>query len=95
MAGKGRSARACRAHLRRHGTTAALSEGAADPLAGRRRRHERPRAPGRAVHRRRDAVDRRFHRLGQGRGSATRHERQPGRHLAALAPAGTPARRGT
>ncbi|WP_208881878.1 hypothetical protein [Streptomyces sp. PBH53] len=91
MAGEGRSARACRAHLRRHGTTAALSEGAADPLAGRRRRHARPRAPGRAVHRRRDAVD----RLGQGRGSATRHERQPGRHLAALAPAGTPARRGT
>ncbi|MCX4996483.1 hypothetical protein OG739_27700 [Streptomyces longwoodensis] len=58
-------------------------------LAGRRRRRERPWGFGGTVHRRRNVVERCFHRLKQWRGLALRYERQPGRHLAALSLDGT------
>ncbi|TKS96426.1 hypothetical protein E4U91_35885 [Streptomyces lasalocidi] len=69
--------------MRRRGIKATIPE-RVDQLAGRRRRRERPRACDRAVYRRRNVVERCFHRLKQWRGSATRCDKQPDRYLAAI-----------
>ncbi|MGV9344873.1 transposase [Streptomyces spiralis] len=60
-----------------------------DQLAGRRRRRERPCGFDRALYRRRNVVERCFHRLKQWRGIATRYDKQPGRYLAAITLAST------
>ncbi|MFF8848375.1 transposase [Streptomyces sp. NPDC015127] len=60
-----------------------------DHLAGRRRRRERPCSFDKAVYRRRNVVERCFHRLKQPRGIATRYEKPPGRHLTAITQAST------
>lgn len=55
--------------------------------ANRRRRGSaggRPAGFDRERHRRRNEVERCFHRLKQWRGIATRYEKQPGRYLAAI-----------
>ncbi|WP_405887135.1 IS5 family transposase [Streptomyces longwoodensis] len=88
VADKGYSARTFRAYLRRRGIKATIPE-RVDQLAGRRRRRERPCGFDRAVYRRRNVVERCFHRLKQWRGIATRYEKQPGRYLAAITLAST------
>ncbi|KUH39057.1 transposase [Streptomyces kanasensis] len=60
-----------------------------DQLAGRKRRRERPCGFDRAVYRRRNIVERCFHRLKQWRGIATRYDKRPDRYLAAVTLAGT------
>nr|WP_234352105.1 MULTISPECIES: transposase [unclassified Streptomyces] len=65
------------------------SHGRTDQLASRRRRRERPCGFDQAAYRRRNVVERRFHRLKQWRGIATRYDKHPGRHLAAITLAGT------
>ncbi|MEU5628306.1 MULTISPECIES: transposase [Streptomyces] len=83
VADKGYSGRSFRACLRRRGIKAAIAE-RVDQLAGRRRRRERPCGFDAAVHRRRNVVERCFHRVKQWRGIATRYGKQPGRYLAAV-----------
>jgi transposase len=75
VADKGYSARSSRAYLRRRGIKATIPE-RVDQLAGRRRRRERDCGFDRTVHRRRNVVERCFHRLKQWRGIATRSTRR-------------------
>ncbi|MGA5648810.1 transposase [Streptomyces seoulensis] len=82
------SARAFRAYLRRRGIKATISE-RIDQLAGRRRRREQPCGFDRAAYRRRNVVERCFHRLKQWRGIATRYDKHPDRYLAAITLAST------
>jgi len=83
VADKGYSARTFRAYLRKRGIKATIPE-RVDQLAGRRRRRERPCGFDPAVYRRRNVVERCFHRLKQWRGIATRYDKQswplPRRH---------------
>ncbi|MYS88706.1 IS5 family transposase [Streptomyces sp. SID5464] len=88
VADKGYSARSFRAYSRRRGTKATVPE-RVDQLAGRRRRRERPCGFDRSLYRRRNVVERCFHRLKQWRGIATRYDKQPGRYLAAITLAST------
>ncbi|MFJ1598325.1 transposase [Streptomyces sp. NPDC088261] len=89
VADKGHPARTFRAYLRRRGIKATTPE-RADQLAARRRHRERPRRFDRATHRRRNTVERRFHRPKQWRTIATRYDTRPDRYLAAITPASTP-----
>ncbi|KUJ68100.1 transposase [Streptomyces albus subsp. albus] len=88
VADKGYSARAFRSYLRRRGIKATIPE-RTDQLAGRRRRRERPCGFDRASYRRRNVVERCFHRLKQWRGIATRYDKRPDRYLAAITLAST------
>ncbi|MDI1456485.1 IS5 family transposase [Streptomyces sp. ATE26] len=88
VADKGYSARSFRAYLRRRGIKATIPE-RVDQLAGRRRRRERPCGFDRAVYRRRNVVERCFHRLKQWRDIATRYGKQPNRYRAAITLAST------
>ncbi|WP_435839559.1 transposase [Streptomyces caniferus] len=74
VADKGYSARTFRTYLRRRGIKATIPE-RTDQLAGRMRRRERPCGFNKAVYRRRNVVERCFHRLKQWRGTATRYEK--------------------
>jgi transposase len=71
VADKGYSARTFRAYPRRRGIKATIPE-RVDQLAGRRRRRERPCEFDKRTYRRRNIVERCFHRLKQSRGIATR-----------------------
>ncbi|MDF9804204.1 transposase [Streptomyces sp. HB372] len=51
-----------------------------DQLAGRKRRRERPCGFDKAAYRRRNVVERCFHRLKQWRGIATRYDKHPDRY---------------
>jgi transposase len=88
VADKGYSARSFRVYLRRRGIEATIPE-RVDQLAGRARRRERRRSLDKAVYRRRNVVERCFHRLKQRRGIATGYDKQPGRYSAAITPAST------
>jgi transposase len=88
IADKGYSSRAFRAYLRRRGIKATIPE-RVDQLAGRARRRERPCRFDRAVYRRRNVVERCFHRLKQWRGIATRYDKHPDRYHAAITLAST------
>ncbi|CAL9363165.1 IS5 family transposase IS1650 (plasmid) [Streptomyces sp. enrichment culture] len=88
VADKGYSARAFRSYLRRRGIKATIPE-RVDQLAGRTRRRERPCGFDTAAYRRRNVVERCFHRLKQWRGIATRYDKHPDRYLAAISLAST------
>lgn len=88
VADKGYPARGFRAYLRRRGIKAAIPE-RTDQLAGRARRRERPCGFDGTAFRRRNMVERCFHRLKQWRGIATRYEKRPDRYLAAITLAST------
>ncbi|MFJ5519466.1 IS5 family transposase [Streptomyces griseoluteus] len=88
VAGKGYSARSFRAYLRRRGTKATIAE-RVDQLAGRARRGERRCGFDKTVYRRRNVVERCFHRLEQWRGIATRYDKHPNRYQAAITLAST------
>ncbi len=79
---KGYPAPTFRSHLRRRGIKATIPA-RVDRLAGRKRRRERPWAVDKSVYRRRNVVERCFHRLRQWRGTATRYDKRPDRYLAA------------
>ncbi|MFE1928174.1 transposase [Streptomyces asoensis] len=72
-----------RAYLRRRGIKATIPE-RVDQFAGRRQRRERPCGFDRVVYRRRNVVERCFHRLKQWRGIATRYDKHHDRYLAAI-----------
>ncbi|PBC85918.1 MULTISPECIES: transposase [unclassified Streptomyces] len=84
----GHSARTFRTYLHRSGIKATIPE-RTDQLAGGVRRRERPCGFNKAVYRRRNVGERCFHRLRQWRGIATRYDKHPDRHLAALTLAST------
>ncbi|MFF9085098.1 IS5 family transposase [Streptomyces sp. NPDC014991] len=88
VADKGYSARSFRAYLRRRGIKATIPE-RVDQLAGRVRRRERRCGFDKTVYRRRNVVERCFHRLKQWRGIDTRYDKQPSRYRAAIALAST------
>ncbi|MET8767395.1 IS5 family transposase [Streptomyces sp. NPDC004658] len=88
VADKGYSARSFRACLRKRGIKATIPE-RVDQLAGRARRGGRRCGFDRAVHRRRNVVERCFHRLKQWRGIATHYDKHPARYRAAIILAGT------
>ncbi|MFG2985414.1 transposase [Streptomyces sp. NPDC048258] len=88
IADKGYSSRTFRAYLRWRGIKATFPE-RVDQLEGRARRRERPCLFGKAVYRRRNVVERCFHRLKQWRGIATRYDRHPDRYQAAITLAST------
>lgn len=88
VADKGYSARSSRAYLRRRGIKATIPE-RVDQLAGRRRRRQQPCGFDKAAHRRRNVVERCFHRLKQWRGIATRYDKRSDRYLAAITLAST------
>ncbi len=76
VADKGYSSRTFRAYLRRRGIKMTIPE-RVDQLAGRKRRRERPCGFDKTVYRRRNVVERCFHRLKQWRGIATRTTNAP------------------
>jgi transposase len=88
VADKGYSARSFRAYLRRRGIKATIPE-RVDQLARRARRGEPRCRFDRAVYRRRNVVERCFHRLKQWRGIATRYDKQTGRYRTAITLAST------
>ncbi|MFE3382558.1 IS5 family transposase, partial [Streptomyces anulatus] len=88
VADKGYSARTFRTYLRRRGIKTTIPE-RVDQLAGRKRRRERPCRFDKAAYRRRNVVERCFHRLKQWRGIATRYDKRPDRYLAAITLAST------
>ncbi len=88
IADKGYSSRSFRAYLRRRGIKATIPE-RVDQLAGRARRRERPCRFDKAAYRRRNVVERCFHRLKQWRGIATRYDKHPARYQAAITLAST------
>lgn len=83
VADKGYSARTFRFYLRRRRIKTTIPE-RVDQLAGRRRRRERPCGSDRVAYRRRNVVERCFHRLKQWRGITTRYDKRPDRYLAVI-----------
>lgn len=88
IADKGYSSRTFRAYLHRSGINATIPE-RVDQLAGLARRRERPCVFDKAAYRRRNVVERYFHRLKQWRGVATRYDKHPARYQAAITLAST------
>ena len=88
IADKGYSARAFRRYLRARGIGHTIPE-RTDQLAGKARRGEPPCAFDRQVYRRRNVVERCFHRLKQWRGIATRYDKRPDHYRAAITLAST------
>lgn len=66
-----------------------LHDRAGHQLAGRKRRRERPCGFDKAAYRRRNVVERCFHRLKQWRGIAAGYDKRPDRYLAAVTLAST------
>lgn len=83
VADKGYSARSFRAYLRRRGIKERPSP---SPSTNSRAGHDAANGPAASTgpSRRRNVVERCFHRLKQWRGIATRYDKQPGRYCAAI-----------